>query len=189
MIDKRQQILEATAEMINEYGLQACPMSKISARAKCGAGTIYRYFETKQDLVAALFDDLIETLTKACAEGYDESAPLRVRFEKIWGNYYCFILNNPCQRGLMDQLLATPSIPQEHKEASLSELQNLIGKLLDEGKQQGIFKELPNPLLNTVTYGTLSLMAKKQQQFPNKFPCGSCSVDDVIGLCWDALKR
>ena len=189
MIDKRQQILEATAEMINEYGLQACPMSKISARANCGAGTIYRYFETKQDLVTALFDELINALIAACSTDYDETAPLRQRFEKLWGNYYGYILENPCQRSLMDQLLATPTIDQDYKEESLSRLQNLIGKLLDEGKQQGVFKELPNQILNTVTYGTLSVLARKQQQCPDKFPCGSCSVDEVLGLCWDAIKR
>lgn len=189
MIDKREQILKATAEMIVEHGLQACPMSKISALAGCGAGTIYRYFETKQDLVKALFDDLITKLTTACTEGYDASLPLRERFFTLWGNYYRYVLANPCQRALMDQLLASPTICAEHRENSLTVLQQVIGQLLDDGKHQGVFKDLPNELLNTVTYGSLSMMAKKQQQAPEKFSCVSCDEEDILSLCWDAIRR
>ncbi|WP_221799185.1 TetR/AcrR family transcriptional regulator [Oceanobacter mangrovi] len=189
MIDKRQQILDATADMIVEYGLQACPMSKISARANCGAGTIYRYFETKQDLVFALFIDLFQKLTVACSEGYDETAPLRTRFERLWGNYYRYILANPNQRALMEQLISSPAICQQQKDEAINGMMQQIDHLLEDGKQQGVFKELPNSLLNTVTFGTLSMMAKKQQQFPDTHPCGACTEGEIIGLCWDALKR
>jgi TetR/AcrR family transcriptional repressor of multidrug resistance operon len=188
MVDKREQILAATAETIVEHGLQACPMSKISALAGCGAGTIYRYFETKQDLVEALFDDLIERLTNCCMEGYDDSLPLRERFFILWGNYYHFVLANPTQRALMDQLVASPTICAEHREQSLGTLHQVTGQLLDEGKRQGFFKDLPNELLNTVTYGSLSMIAKKQQQAPEKCSAALCRKNDILSMCWDAIR-
>jgi len=186
--DKRQKILDATAEMIVEYGLQACPMSKISARAGCGAGTIYRYFETKQDLVVALFEDRIMRITDTCLSGYDHSSPLRQRFFALWGGYYRYICEHPCDRALMEQLLSSPMICCNHRESALARLHEATHQLLDEGKHEGVFKELPNEVLSTVTYGSLSMMARKLDQVPEKFSDEVCT-DTVLSLCWDALRR
>lgn len=188
MTDKRQRILDATAEMIVEYGLQACPMSKISAKAECGAGTIYRYFETKQDLVVALFEDRVERVTERCMAGYDQKTPLRQRFFAFWGGYYHYIRENPCERALLEQLLASPMICCEHRDSALACLHEATHQLLDEGKREGVFKELPNEIMSTVTYGSLSMMAKKLDQAPEKFSCDVCT-DTVLTLCWDALRR
>jgi len=186
--DKRQKILDATAEMIVEYGLQACPMSKISARAGCGAGTIYRYFETKQELVVALFEDRISRITDACLKDYSHTNPLRKRFVALWGGYYRYILENPCDRALMEQLLASPMICCNHRDSALARLHETTHQLLEEGKREGVFKELPNEVLSTVTYGSLSMMARKLDQVPEKFS-EEVSTESVLDLCWDALRR
>ena len=188
MTDKRQRILDATAEMIVECGLQACPMSKISARAECGAGTIYRYFETKQDLVIALFEERVERITERCMADYDSNTPLRQRFFVFWGGYYHYIRENPCERALMEQLLASPMICCDHRDSALARLHEATHQLLDEGKREGVFKELPNEIMSTVTYGSLSMMAKKLDQAPEKFSSDVCT-ETVLTLCWDALRR
>lgn len=187
MIDKRQQILQATSDMIAEYGLQACPMSKISARAGCGAGTIYRYFETKEELVKSLFQDLIERLTSACLQNYDPDQPLRERFYRIWGNYYHFVLANPGERALMEQLFASPLICNNQRDHALNTLQLAIGQLLDDGKRQGVFKDVSNEILNTITYGSLVTITKKLHQSPEKFTT-EVTADVVLGICWDAIR-
>ena len=188
MTDKRQKILDATAEMIVEYGLQACPMSKISARAGCGAGTIYRYFETKQELVVALFEDRTKRITDACLDEYNHTSPLRQRFVALWGGYYQYILANPCDRALLEQLLSSPMICCNERDSALGRLHEATYQLLDEGKREGVFKELPNEVLSTVTYGSLSMMAKKLDQVPEKFNDKVCT-ETVLDLCWDALRR
>lgn len=187
MIDKRQQILQATADMIAEYGLQACPMSKISARAGCGAGTIYRYFETKEELVKALFEDLIERLTEACLHEYDATQPLRDRFYRLWGNYYHYVMANPGQRALMEQLLASPVICNDQMDCALKTLHLTTHQLLDDGKHQGVFKDLSNEILNTITYGSLIMMSKKLHQSPEKFGT-EVPVEALLGMCWDAIR-
>lgn len=188
MTDKRQNILNATAEMIVECGLQACPMSKISARAGCGAGTIYRYFETKQELVVALFEYLSAKIVDSCLKNYNPSEPLRQRFFTIWGGYYRHIRENPNDRALMDQLMASPMICCNHRDSALTELHEATHQLLDDGKREGVFKQVPNEVLATVTYGSLSMMARKLDQVPEKF---TTEVDDetLLDLCWDALRR
>lgn len=187
MIDKRQQILQATAEMITECGLESCPMSKISARAGCGAGTIYRYFETKDDLVRALFKESIKKLTLVCLANYDADQSLRQRYYQIWGNYFEFICCNPRERGLMEQLFASPAISCEDKDEAFAQLREATFPILDEGKQQGVFKDVPNDILNTFVFGSLNQMSKKMELSPET--CGCVDSDILMQLCWDAIRR
>ena len=53
--DKREDILRAALELIAEHGFHGAPMAMIAERAGVGAGTIYRYFENKDVLIAELY--------------------------------------------------------------------------------------------------------------------------------------
>ena len=49
-IDKRNALIKATIDLVNNNGFHATPMSKIAKMAKVSPATIYLYFENKQDL-------------------------------------------------------------------------------------------------------------------------------------------
>jgi AcrR family transcriptional regulator len=51
---KRQQILDAAKQRFMEYGFEATSMNEITAAAGVSKGTIYVYFEDKEDLFASL---------------------------------------------------------------------------------------------------------------------------------------
>ena len=53
--DKREEIVRAALELIAENGFHGAPMAMIAERARVGAGTIYRYFENKDLLIAGLY--------------------------------------------------------------------------------------------------------------------------------------
>ena len=62
MPDKRSLILQGTLDLIDERGLQSTPMSAIAKRSGVAMGTIYHHFESKEELVAALYVELIDRL-------------------------------------------------------------------------------------------------------------------------------
>ncbi len=55
--EKRNAILAAATEVFAERGLGA-PTAAISAAARVGEGTLFTYFETKEDLLNALYGDI-----------------------------------------------------------------------------------------------------------------------------------
>ncbi len=59
-VDKRTAILEATLELIAEQGFHNTPISQIAEKAEIGIGTIYRYFQDKDELIHKLFEYVIE---------------------------------------------------------------------------------------------------------------------------------
>src|SRR5689334_15289154 len=53
--DKREAILAAALELFVERGFYGTAVPEIAERAGVGAGTIYRYFESKETLVNELY--------------------------------------------------------------------------------------------------------------------------------------
>jgi AcrR family transcriptional regulator len=53
-------IIAAARQMASEGGMAAVQIAAVSARAGIAAGTVYRYFPAKIDLVAALLDEMAE---------------------------------------------------------------------------------------------------------------------------------
>lgn len=186
-MDKREQILEATADLIAECGLQASPMSKVAKSACCGAGTIYRYFETKDELVQELFVELAQRTINECLGSYDAEACIKVRFYELWGNFYHFMFSNPRDCNLIEQLSASPAICGDFKEKAMGQLHLELHKLMDEGKAQHLFKDLPNEMLIMFTYGSLATIAKKLNAMPEKLE-DQFEPADLLNLCWDAIK-
>ncbi|NED92683.1 TetR/AcrR family transcriptional regulator [Streptomyces sp. SID11233] len=68
-------LLKAAAEVFATSGVDA-PVRQITAKAGVGAGTLYRHFPQRSDLIAAVFRNEVD----ACA---DAAAPLAARYEPV----------------------------------------------------------------------------------------------------------
>lgn len=95
MSNKRADILIATRDLIIEQGLQSTSMSQIARRAGVGMGTIYNYFENKEDLVRRVvslgFERFDGYLREAAAEWPRGS---RERVRALGRAYLRFALEN-----------------------------------------------------------------------------------------------
>lgn len=70
----RTRILDAAAAVIAEKGLGA-EVKEIADRAGVGIGTIYRNFPTKDDLVAAIVNDMLDTTRAALEDAVEGQDP------------------------------------------------------------------------------------------------------------------
>ena len=73
--DKREEIMRAALELIAEHGFHGAPMAMIADRAGVGAGTIYRYFESKDVLINEMYRELEGKLLSYLREGYSAATP------------------------------------------------------------------------------------------------------------------
>ena len=186
-VDKRLQILEATAELISEHGLHCCPMALVAKEAQVGAGTIYRYFKTKDELIQQLYLHVSQQLADYCREGYPEKGTIRQRLDHILCRFYHYLLATPRDALLLDQLWATPAIKSCTHAYAMREINQLPLQLLDEAKANGSIKPLQNEILLTFSFGTLFSLVQRQIQTPERF-VDPIEVQQLLNLCWDAVK-
>lgn len=186
-MDKREQILEATADLIAAQGIQNCPMASIAKHAGCGAGTIYRYFKTKEELIEQLYLSISKDMAEYSLQNYPEQATVRERFDHIWGRFYEFLSLSSRNICLLDQLWASPLICADMQHRAMSDIHTEVIKLLENAKETNCIKDIQNELLLTMTFGSLFNIARKQQLVPGLFS-EEIQVKVLLDMCWDAIS-
>lgn len=82
--DKSQRILDATLALVAEFGFQGATTDLIAKRAGVGAGTIFRYFESKDALLLALYRNLKLEMTAGIAAKVDLTLPIESILRQVW---------------------------------------------------------------------------------------------------------
>jgi AcrR family transcriptional regulator len=186
MTSKREAILEATLELIAEHGFHGTAMSMVADKAGVGAGTIYRYFGGKEDLITQLYLEIKREKGKALLEGYSEDLSLRERFRTLWLNMLHYYVEHPRELAFLEQFDNSPYMAPEVKEAFSEYYEPLIG-FFQYAFQEGVFKEMPPAMLSTFTLGAAVSLAKHHAS-------GELTLDGetqelAMSATWDALKR
>ncbi|EIT85833.1 TetR family transcriptional regulator [Fictibacillus macauensis ZFHKF-1] len=72
MIDRKKNIMEAAAQSFTLYGYKATTMDQVAKIANVGKGTIYTFFENKEDLFREIVEDLVKQIRSVAANSIKE---------------------------------------------------------------------------------------------------------------------
>ncbi len=92
---KRTAILDAALSLFVERTYDGTPMPLVADRAGVGAGTIYRYFESKEALVNAVYRRCQASLAYRIIDTAPQGAPARELFHHIWWGLCNFAREEP----------------------------------------------------------------------------------------------
>jgi AcrR family transcriptional regulator len=110
LIPTRERLLRSAQELIEEGGYAAAPVAAIAERAGVAAGTLYRHFESKQELFVEVFRTVCareERAMRAAAQQIDSSSAVE-QLEVVLATFARRALRNP---RLAWALLAEPVDP------------------------------------------------------------------------------
>jgi len=82
--DKREAIMDAALELFVERGFFGTAVPEIADKAGVGAGTIYRYFESKEALVNAIYRQEKLHFAQVVLDGFPATATTREQFRMLW---------------------------------------------------------------------------------------------------------
>jgi AcrR family transcriptional regulator len=94
-VDKREAILAAALDLFNELSFNGTPMPLVAQRAGVGAGTIYRYFESKEALGNAVYQRCKLAMQRHLAERVRPDLTPREGFGAMWRALWEFFRDNP----------------------------------------------------------------------------------------------
>ena len=81
--EKREAVMQAALELVGEHGFHGSPMALIAERAGVAAGTIYRFFDSKDTLIKEIYASLEGQILAAVTLDYPTGRPVRERFLHI----------------------------------------------------------------------------------------------------------
>ena len=97
---KRRRILEAAQELFGEVGFEAARMEEIARRAEVSKGTLYNFFDSKEDLlicaVEQAMQDGVRTVTRAVGVAPDTpGSELRARLRSLFVEVLPLVTGGP----------------------------------------------------------------------------------------------
>ena len=184
-IDKRNALIKATIELVNNSGFHATPMSKIAKMANVSPATIYLYFENKQDLVNQTYLEVKTKYTDFVFKTYNENTSVKTGFELIWKRIAEFNINECEYSFFLTQCNNTPIIDEPSRKEGIRHLQPLLD-LWERAKNEGIIKPFSDYILYAYSINPLSIlmMAEKQGQFQ----LTKEHKEEAFLAAWDSIK-
>ena len=184
-IDKRNALIRATIELVNNNGFHAAPMSKIAKMANVSPATIYLYFENKQDLVNKAYIEVKAEYTQYAFATYNVESTVEKGFETIWKRIADFKLKDSENAMFLAQCDNTPMIDEASRKEGIKHLQPLLD-LWERGKTEKLIKPISNYILYAYTINPLSfiMMAEKR----DGFQLDEMHIEDAYKAAWDGIK-
>jgi AcrR family transcriptional regulator len=187
--DKRDEIVRAALELIAEQGFHGAPMAMIAERAGVGAGTIYRYFENKDVLIAELYQELEDKMYPLILKGYSADKPIRERYIHLGTALLRYFIENPLDFRFLEQFHNSPFGAEHRRDKILGKKEgcDVFRELFEEGIARQIMKEFPLPILFSLSFGPLAAVARDHI-------LGFVVLNEVlivwtVEACWDGIKR
>ncbi|WP_321827463.1 TetR/AcrR family transcriptional regulator [Maribacter dokdonensis] len=184
-IDKRNALINATIELVNNDGFHATPMSKIAKMACVSPATIYLYFENKQDLVNKTYLEVKSSYTAYAFATYDETMSVKEGFEVIWKRIAEFKLKEYAYAMFLAQCDNTPMIDEESRQEGIRHLQPLLD-VWKRGIKEGVIKPMSDYMLYAYAINPLSFLTIAQNR-------GALVLDDkqlelAFEAAWSSIK-
>lgn len=148
MIDYRQKITAALKEMASVQGFSKITMEELAARTGISKRTIYRYFRSKEEIIVAVIEDLMQNIEKETKKALETS---HNPIEKITGAIGV-VLQNISQiqpLALQDVQKYYPQLWERIEQFRAEKVQQIFEELL-AGDGRDCFRRV-NPIIFTTT--------------------------------------
>ena len=160
--DKHTRIIEAATKIFAKKGFFQAKVSDIAKEAQVADGTIYLYFENKDDILISLFEEQMNRVLEDMKTQLSKENDAIKKIEKFAYNHLKLMeLNKNMAEIIQVELRQSTKFMKEYKNEKFHQYLNLIGDIIEEGQQKGIFKEDIIPgLAKRAFFGALDEMSR-----------------------------
>ena len=186
-MDKRKKILDAAEVLLAERGFYGLSMKLLADHAGIAAGTIYRYFENKDDMINQLHLHIKQEIVATIFTGVDDSLSEKEKYSLFWRNAYHSALKNPNRVITISMLCLRPNA--EGNEIFTAD-ENLFAPLINfyaKGIREQRFYDFPITVLIALSFESAINMAKKVMSKSIKLD--EALIEQIIDVSWNAILK
>jgi|SRR5208283_260622 AcrR family transcriptional regulator len=187
--NKRDDIIQAALEIISEHGFHGSPMSMIAEKACVGAGTIYCYFKSKDELIIEINRTLEEKMLLSIEKNYPFNKDVKKRFIHLYNTVFTYFINHPVHFRFLEQYFYSPYGVSVHKERIVGTLgePNIFQKLVKQGIKQKVIKDIPIFMHFALAFGPIIVLARNHVL--GLVELDNVQISQAIEAIWDAIKK
>ena len=143
--DKRAALMSAAVRVIASQGLSA-PTAMIAKEAGVSNGSLFTYFETKDDLLNQLYMDLKAEMAVAALAELPAESGARDQMSHLWSGWLRWATSCPDKRRTLAQLDVADEITPTSRRAA-SQAMAGIARLVKQSHENGPMRDVPLALV------------------------------------------
>jgi len=140
--EKYYRIIVAATKVFAKKGFYQSKISEIAKEAKVADGTIYIYFENKDDILISLFEEQMKAVIdnmEVQISGIDDPAK---RLERFASTHLDLIEKNQDMAEIIQvELRQSGKFMKEYKNEKFIQYLDIIEDIISEGQEKGIFRK------------------------------------------------
>lgn len=154
---KYEAILEAAVRVIAEYGYHNAQVSKIAREAQVADGTIYLYFDSKDDVLISLFEEKMGAFNASLQAALEPIAsPVEQLRELIRLHFRHLNQDHPLAVVTQIELRQSNPVVRKGIGKTLKQYLNIIDRIVIKGVEEGYFRaDLDVRVTRKMIFGTI----------------------------------
>lgn len=182
--EKRERLLAAALELFAERGFHGTAVPLVAERAGVGAGTVYRFFDSKEALVNAVFRESKARLAARLAT-VDLALPPRALFEQLWARLVEFARSEPVAFHFLELQDHAPYLDEESRALELGVLTPLYAACERFRERGGFRGDLAVDVAMALVWGAFVGLIKAERN--GYLTLSEASLNAARDACWRAL--
>lgn len=184
-MNKREAILQAALYLLAHKGFHGFSVKQVADMAGVAAGTVYLYFNDKEDLILQLDAQIMERTAQHLFADHDPHQPLFDQFRQLCMSFWLFFKHNPEILLSKNQFDHLPPDILLNRYADAKTIFYPLVAFFESGRASGVMKNLPNEVLFPLAFEHFLALARNDM-------IGLVEVDDamlenVVLASWDAI--
>jgi TetR/AcrR family fatty acid metabolism transcriptional regulator len=160
--EKYHRIIRAATKIFARKGFYQAKISEIAREAGVADGTIYIYFENKDDILISLFEEEMKRVLDNMVEQISSERGPAEKLEKFALTHLQLIEQNQNMAEIIQvEVRQSSKFMKEYKNEKFAQYLDLIGDIVREGQEKGVFKKDVVPgVAERAFFGALDEMSR-----------------------------
>jgi len=176
----RDRLISAAINLVAKDGLSAATTAAIAQKAGVAEGTLYRHFDSKDDLLIAAYRQKKHEIFVSAAARAEPSLSPPERLRQTWKAIYGAYRDQP-DTFLFGQRFMESALAERESGEAARAIAQMVDELWSEGVASGDFKQLPVDLLTNLFLAPIAYLLKAELN-------GRRWTDDELDAAADAVR-
>lgn len=154
--------MEAALKVFAQNGFYNSKVSEIARAANVADGTIYLYFQNKDDILISLFEEEMANILDKMSRTLQTVADPAAKLERFAQQHLTMLEENQELAEIIQvELRQSSKFMKEYKNDGFHQYLNLISSIIKQGQEQGVFRQdiLPG-VAKRAFFGALDEMSR-----------------------------
>jgi AcrR family transcriptional regulator len=184
--DKKECILSAALELFAEKGFHGTAVPEIAERAGVAAGTIYRYFTSKEAMVNAVYQRQKAQMLAAVLDEFPYGSEARGQIHHFVSKVLAFARKQPQAFKFLELHHHAPYLDDASREVESSVIAMANG-FVEQNERNKVLRKAPEGVLAALVWGAVvGLVRATWEKRADLNPKSEAAFEDAL---WAAIRR